>query len=121
MQVKSIAECSKGSILQYFRPSSYHLSLKSLFCLGFLTKSGKLIDLSFLVKLENTIENIQLWAAFTAKIAYSMYIMLDLSFTIVLLWMPANMDLHYLKINGRINNKSQLKMFKNMKILQIIG
>ena len=28
MQVKSIAECSKGSILQYFRPSfSYHLSL----------------------------------------------------------------------------------------------
>ena len=28
IQVKSIAECSKGSILQYFRPSlSYHLSL----------------------------------------------------------------------------------------------
>ena len=27
MQVKSIADCSKGSILQYFRPSlSYHLS-----------------------------------------------------------------------------------------------
>ena len=37
MQVKSIAECSKGSILQYFRPSSsYHLSLRSLFCI-FLT------------------------------------------------------------------------------------
>ena len=34
MQVKSIAEYSKGSILQYFRPSlSYHLSLRSLFCL----------------------------------------------------------------------------------------
>ena len=34
MQVISIAECSKGSILQYFRPSiSYHLSLRSLFCL----------------------------------------------------------------------------------------
>ena len=31
MQVKSIAECSMGSILQYFRPSlSYHLSLRSL-------------------------------------------------------------------------------------------
>ena len=29
-----MAECSKGSILQYFRPSlSYHLSLRSLFCL----------------------------------------------------------------------------------------
>ena len=38
MQVKSIAECSKGSILQYFRPSlSYHLSLSSLF---FLFLSG---------------------------------------------------------------------------------
>ena len=34
IQVKSIAECSKESILQYFRPSlSYHLSSRSLFCL----------------------------------------------------------------------------------------
>ena len=34
MQVKSIAECSKGSILQYFPPSlSYHLPLRPLFCL----------------------------------------------------------------------------------------
>ena len=34
MQVKSIAECSKRSILQYFRPSlSYHFPLSSLFCL----------------------------------------------------------------------------------------
>ena len=34
MQVKSIAECSKGIILQYFRPLlSYHLSFRSLFCL----------------------------------------------------------------------------------------
>ena len=34
VQVRSIAECSKGSILQYFRPSlSYHLSLRSLFSL----------------------------------------------------------------------------------------
>ena len=34
MQVKSIAEYSKGSILQYFRPSlSYYLSLRSFFCL----------------------------------------------------------------------------------------
>ena len=33
MQVKSIAECSKGSILQYFLPSlSYQLSLRPLFC-----------------------------------------------------------------------------------------
>ena len=30
MQVKTIAECSKGSTLQYSRPSlSYHLSLRS--------------------------------------------------------------------------------------------
>ena len=34
MQVKSIAECSKGSILQYFQPSlSLYLPLTSLFCL----------------------------------------------------------------------------------------
>ena len=34
MQVKSIAECSKGGILQYCRPSlSYHLSFRSLFYL----------------------------------------------------------------------------------------
>ena len=36
MQVKSIAECSKGSIPQYLPPSlSYHLSLRYLFCLFF--------------------------------------------------------------------------------------
>ena len=35
MQVKSIAECSKGSILQYFRPPlSYHLPLRPLLCLS---------------------------------------------------------------------------------------
>ena len=34
MQVKSIAECSKWSILQYFRPSlRYHFPLRPLFCL----------------------------------------------------------------------------------------
>ena len=35
MQVESIAECSKGSILQYFRPSlSYQLLLRPLLCLS---------------------------------------------------------------------------------------
>ena len=34
LQVKSIAECSNWSSLQYFRPSfTYYLSLRSLFCL----------------------------------------------------------------------------------------
>ena len=34
MKVKRIEECSKGNILQCVRPSlSYHLSLRSLFCL----------------------------------------------------------------------------------------
>ena len=34
MQVKSIAESSNGSILQYFRPSlSQHFPLRHLFCL----------------------------------------------------------------------------------------
>ena len=40
MKVKSITECSKGSILQYFRPSvSYHLLVRSLF---WLFLSGRL-------------------------------------------------------------------------------
>ena len=44
MQVKSIAECSKGSILQYFQPSlSYHLSLRSLFCLFFSCRLRKVL------------------------------------------------------------------------------
>ena len=34
MQVKSIAECSLGGILQHFRPAiSYHVSLRPSFCL----------------------------------------------------------------------------------------
>ena len=38
MQVKSIAECSKGGILQYFWPSiSYHLSFRSLLFFVFLS------------------------------------------------------------------------------------
>ena len=33
MQAKSIAECSNGSTLQYFRPSfSYHFPIRPLFC-----------------------------------------------------------------------------------------
>ena len=47
MQVKSIAKCSNGSILQYFTPSlSENLSLRPLFCL-FL--SGSLIKKGFTV------------------------------------------------------------------------
>ena len=43
MQVESIAECSKGSILQYFRPSlSDNWSLRSLFSL-FLSGSFTLV------------------------------------------------------------------------------
>ena len=44
MQLKSIAKCSKGSILQYFRPAlSYHMALRPLFRL-FL--SGRLRPVS---------------------------------------------------------------------------
>ena len=43
-----IAECSKGGILQYFRPAlSYHLSLRSLFCL-FLSDRLRQVLLFFL-------------------------------------------------------------------------
>ena len=44
MQVKGIAECSTGSIMQYFRPSlSYQLSLISLFCLFLSGRLGQVL------------------------------------------------------------------------------
>ena len=60
MQIKSIAECSKGSILQYFRPSlRYHLSLKPLFCL-FL--SGCLRHVLLYLKILWKMERFLLWS-----------------------------------------------------------
>ena len=57
MQDKSIAECSKGSILQYFRPSlSYHLSLISLFCL-FLSGRLRQVLLYLLFNFNNLFSN----------------------------------------------------------------
>ena len=51
MQVKSIAECSPWSILQYFWPSlSYHLSLRSLFCLFLSLRSLFCVFLSGLTE-----------------------------------------------------------------------
>ena len=62
MQVKSIAECPKGSILQYFRPSlSYHLSLRYLFCLflsGRLRQGLLYIDSLFYQQVQQLIYNI---------------------------------------------------------------
>ena len=52
MQVKSIAECPKGSILQYFQPAlSYHMALRPLFC-PFL--SGRLRQVSLYVYFNET-------------------------------------------------------------------
>ena len=49
MQVKIIAECSKGSILQYFQPSlSYQLSIRSLFCLFLVTVSHRFFCINLL-------------------------------------------------------------------------
>ena len=80
MQVKSIAECSKGSILQYFSPSlSYHLSLRSLLCLflsGRFTQVLLYIN-SFSMKtsihsIENSIEPGQLNSEELGKIPYDL-------------------------------------------------
>ena len=52
MQVKRIAECSQGSILQYFRPSlSYHLSLRSLFCLFLSGRFAQVLPYLSIMKL----------------------------------------------------------------------
>ena len=53
MQVKSIAECSKGSILQYFRSAlSNHMALRPLLCLflsGCLRQVSLYYRVSFLI------------------------------------------------------------------------
>ena len=49
MQVKSIAECSNGSILQYFRSSlSYHLSLGSLSIFEWPLKTGFTVCIEYI-------------------------------------------------------------------------
>ena len=56
MQVKSIAECSPWSILQYFWPSlSYHLSLRSLFCLFLSGHSTQVLLYTNLLQLNDFI------------------------------------------------------------------
>ena len=55
MQVKGIAECSEGSILQYFWPSlSYHLSLRSLFCLFWVAVLHMFYCMSYHETIANT-------------------------------------------------------------------
>ena len=57
MQVKSITDCSKGSILQYFRPAlTYHLSLRSLFCL-FLSGPFRQVLLYFQKEIQAAIKS----------------------------------------------------------------
>ena len=59
MQVKSIADCSKGSILQYFWPSlSYHLPLRPLFCL-FLSGHLRQVSLYFMQYLNTSLSSEQ--------------------------------------------------------------
>ena len=73
IQAKSIAECSPWSILQHFRPSlSYHLSLRSLFCL-FLSGCLRQVCLykhyiCFLLSFVLMIESIALWIVSTILI-----------------------------------------------------
>ena len=55
MQVKRIAECSKGSILQYFRSAlSYHLSLFCLFLSGRLRHGLLYVVLGFMLTLKKS-------------------------------------------------------------------
>ena len=53
MQVKGIAECSKGSILQYYQPSlSYQLLLRSLFCLYLSCRFTQVLQYSYIKTLQ---------------------------------------------------------------------
>ena len=78
MQVKSIAECSKGSFLQYFRPSlCYHLPLTPLFCL-FL--SGPLRQVLLYNKTSPLFENREKWARLGRQLLPSLTLMWLLMF-----------------------------------------
>ena len=56
IQFKSIAKCSKGSILQYFRSSlSYHLSLKASFCLFLSDRFTQVLFTVIMSNPDNTI------------------------------------------------------------------
>ena len=56
MQVKSIAECSNGSILQYFQPAlSYHLSLRSLFCHFLSGRFTQVMDMVDILKFQTLV------------------------------------------------------------------
>ena len=81
MQGKSIAECSKGSILQYFRSSlSYHLSLRSLFV--FLSGRLRQVLLFFhsvsstisSTKIAGLLRGIWVFAVVTIEISTSSYV-----------------------------------------------
>ena len=64
MQVKSIAECSKGSILQYVPPSlTYHLSLRPLFLSIFEwpLKTGFTVNQSLCFKIDLVLA-VQTWS-----------------------------------------------------------
>ena len=76
MQVKSIAEWSNRSILQYFRPSlSYHLSLRCLFC-PFLSGSLRQVLLYyFAVVLNGCISS----PIFFLYLLFLLYIVISLS------------------------------------------
>ena len=99
MQVKSLPECSKGSILQYFQPSlSYHLSSRPLFCLFFCGGFRQVSDsretsLSLPVKYFTDLSKavLLLWIIYVFSVLYLLCLCVRLF--ICALWSPAGKGL----------------------------
>ena len=88
MQVESIAECAKGSILQYFWPSlSYHVSFRSLFCL-FL--SGRFTQV-YWIKIEHLLRrSLEYWCALSRGVTivnvWTEYVFIYCFLFVCLIW-----------------------------------
>ena len=75
MQVKSIAECSPWSILQYSRPPlSYHFPLRPWFCrfLKWPLKTGFIVSIQYDEHLCKIMLNLDQWLRFCLKV-YSIF------------------------------------------------
>ena len=80
MQVESIAECSKGSILQYFRPSlSYQLSLRPLLCLSFSGRFTQVLLLQYLNSMKFSLQS------FRKSILFNMYVLSTVQIHVMLI------------------------------------
>ena len=100
IKVKSIAECSNGSILQYFCPSlSYYLSLRSLFCL-FLSGRFTQVLLSRPISLNSGHFDLSIfeWPFYTGITVKTIYHLMQVKRTLAFIKLPFVIKIFVLSI-----------------------